>query len=156
MTQTVTKPLAAAGLVINGLQDKDFEEWLALWDGNNGGQRNDEVTRETWNRLLSPVFPVHGFVARAGGKMAGLVHYILHPVTGHIMPVCYMQDLYVAPEFRKRGIGRALVEHLAAIGKNEGWARMYWLAESGNDAAQALYKDLGFKLDFTLHILPLD
>lgn len=154
MNRTATKP-AASDLVIDDLHEKDFAEWLVLWDGNNGGQRNNEVTRETWARLLNPIFPVHGFAARINGKMAGLVHYILHPVTGHIMPVCYMQDLYVAPEFRKRGIGHALVQYLAAIGKREEWARMYWLAEADNHAAQELYKNLGFKLNFTLHVLPL-
>ncbi|MBI4031485.1 MAG: GNAT family N-acetyltransferase [Proteobacteria bacterium] len=140
---------------IEDLREKNFKEWLTLWDDNNGGRRNDAVTKETWSRLLNPVFPVHGFAARVDGRMAGLVHYILHPVTGHIQPVCYMQDLYVAPEFRQRGIARALVRRLAAIGKREGWARMYWLAETKNEAAQQLYKNLGVKLDFTLHVLPL-
>jgi len=142
-------------IVIDDIRENDFREWNVLWDGNNAGHRNDVVTKETWNRLLNPVFPVHGFVARMDGKMVGLVHYILHPVTGHIQPVCYMQDLYVDPAIRSRGVGRALVEHLAAVGKREGWARMYWLAETKNAAAQALYKNIGVKLDFTLHIQPL-
>lgn len=87
--------------------------------------------------------------------MAGLVHYILHPVTGHIAPVCYMQDLFVDQRFRQRGIGRALVERLAQEGRRQKWARLYWLAESANEQAQALYRDLGLKLDFTFHVLPL-
>lgn len=154
MTQTAHKP--GTSIVIDDIHEDDFGEWLKLWDGNNGGHRDDDVTKETWSRLLNPIYPVHGFVARAGGgTLAGLVHYILHPVTGHIMPVCYMQDLYVAPPFRGRGVGRALVEQLAAIGQREGWARLYWLAEGQNKAAQALYRNLGLKLDFTLHVLPL-
>lgn len=139
---------------VDDIRESDFTEWLRLWDGNNGGVRNDAVTKETWNRLLTPIFPVHGFVARVDGKMAGLVHYILHPVTGHIDPVCYMQDLYVDPAFRRRGIGRMLVEHLAAVGQHEKWARLYWLAEANNEAAQKLYKNLGIRLNFTLHVLP--
>jgi len=154
MTQAV-KEIPAGLPVVGDIHEDDFKDWLRLWDGNNDGVHNDAVTKETWSRLLTPVFPVHGFVARVDGKMAGLMHYILHPVTGHIDPVCYMQDLYVDPAFRKRGVGRALVVHLAAIGQREGWARMYWLAEANNAAAQALYNDLGVKLDFTLHVLPL-
>ena len=142
-------------IAIDDLHEEDHADWLRLWDGNNGGARNEAVTQETWNRLLNPIFPVHGFAARADGKMAGLMHYILHPVTGHIHPVCYMQDLYTDPAFRRRGIARMLVEHLAATGRREEWARLYWLAEAKNEAAQRLYRDIGFKLDFTLHVMPL-
>ena len=153
MTQTAKKK--ADAVVVDDIRESDFREWLVLWDGNNAGQRNDTVTKETWGRLLNPIYPVHGFTARVDGKMAGLVHYVLHPVTGHIMPVCYMQDLYVDPAFRKRGVARALVGHLAAIGQREEWARLYWLAEEKNEAAQALYKNIGVKLDFSFHVLPL-
>ncbi|HEY8191136.1 MAG TPA: GNAT family N-acetyltransferase, partial [Alphaproteobacteria bacterium] len=135
--------------------DSDHADWLKLWDGNNGGVRNEAVTRETWNRLLNPIFPVHGFAARVDGKMVGLMHYTLHPVTGHIQPVCYMQDLYTDLAFRRQGIAKMLVAHLAATGRREEWARLYWLAEAKNEAAQRLYRDIGFRLDFTLHVMPL-
>ena len=87
--------------------------------------------------------------------MVGLVHYVLHPTTGAVAPVCYMQDVYVDPAQRGKGIARKLVKAVALQGKKEGWARMYWLAETSNEAAQGLYKDIGSKLDFTLHILPM-
>ena len=75
--------------------------------------------------------------------------------TGHLKPVCYMQDLFVNPDHRRKGVGRQLVTALAAVGTHEGWARMYWLAEAQNAEAQMLYRTLGLKLDFTLHVLPL-
>ena len=141
--------------VITDIAAGDYEEWLPLWLGNNQGKCDDAVTAETWTRLITPIYPVHGLAVRAQGRMAGLVHYILHPVTGHIQPACYMQDLYIAPPHRRQGLGRALVEHLAAIGRREKWARLYWLADENNEAAQALYKNLGIKLSFSLHIMPL-
>jgi|JI10StandDraft_1071094.scaffolds.fasta_scaffold103681_2 ribosomal protein S18 acetylase RimI-like enzyme len=140
---------------IRPLTEDDFDRWQALWNQNNQGHINLEVTKVTWQRLLTPESMVGGFGAFDGTDMAGLVHYILHPVTGHIKPVCYMQDLFVAPLHRRKGVGRALVEQLAVTGKSEKWVRLYWLAEAGNAEAQALYKNLGFKIDFTLHVLPL-
>lgn len=141
-------------ITIRPLQKDDYAHWLSLWNANNQGVKNDEVTAETWRRLMDPAFPVKGFGAFEGLRMAGLVHYILHPVTGHIGLVCYMQDLFVDPAFRGRGIARALVEHLAQEGRKMQWARLYWLAEASNKEAQALYKSLGVKLDFTFHVLP--
>jgi ribosomal protein S18 acetylase RimI-like enzyme len=145
------------------LAASDFSEWLKLWEENNHHQCPRKVTETTWARLLDPASPVNGFAARvpphassgAGGEMAGLVHYILHPVTGHIEPACYMQDLYIAPAFRRRGIARGLVAHLAAEGARRKWARLYWLAENGNAEARALYRNIGVRLDFSLHVMPL-
>ena len=144
-----------AKIGVRPLTAADRDEWLRLWDANNNGVRNDAVTNETWSRLLNPIYPVHGLLAHADGKAAGLVHYILHPVTGHIEPVCYMQDLFVDADHRRKGIARALVGQLAATGTVERWARLYWLAEAENAEAQGLYKSLGVKLNFSLHVLPL-
>lgn len=140
---------------IRAIGPDDYDGWLALWNANNQGQTNRAVTAETWRRLNDPTSPVNGLIAEKNGHMAGLVHYILHPVTGHIEPACYMQDVYVDLSSRRMGIGRALVTHLAHLGKNEGWARLYWLAEADNDAAQTLYRTLGLRLNFTFHVLPL-
>lgn len=149
----LSMPLATP--TISPLEAGDYDQWLALWNGNNQGHSNQAVTAETWNRLINPVYPVHGLAARVDGRMAGLLHYILHPVTGHIQPVCYMQDVFIDPAYRRRGLARALIGRLAETGRAERWARIYWLAEQNNQAAQNLYKNIGVKLDFTLHVLPL-
>ncbi len=141
-------------ITVRALSQVDYERWRVLWDANNQGHRNEDVTAATWQRLMQDD-QVRGLVAEDDGAIAGLVHFILHPVTGHIKPVCYMQDVFVDPAHRSKGIGRALVTTLAHIGTTEGWARMYWLAEAQNKEAQSLYKNLGLKLDFTLHVLPL-
>jgi len=158
MAQLLTDPQLSDGLIsIQDVRAGDYDQWLALWHANNNGAVNDEVTTETWNRLISAIFPVHGLVARLpDGKLAGFVHFVLHPVTGHIQPACYMQDLYIDPPHRRRGIGRALVMHLANTARHEKWARLYWLAHGQNAEAQALYKALGLKLDFTFHVMPLN
>jgi ribosomal protein S18 acetylase RimI-like enzyme len=140
---------------IRAIENRDFPDWLPLWDGNNLGIRDEAVTAETWARLTDPDFPVRGLVAEEDGKLVGLVHYIEHPTTGSLKNVCYMQDVYVDPARRRSGIARKLIRALEGAGKGR-WARIYWLAESENEAAQALYKALGVKLDFTLHMMKCD
>lgn len=142
-------------LQIRPLRPKDFPDWLPLWDDNNLGQRNTEITTSTWTRLIDPQSAVQGLCATQGKQMIGLVHYVLHPITGLIEPVCYMQDLYVTPDHRGKGVAKKLVKALSVEGAKQKWARIYWLADSKNEAAQGLYKDIGTKLDFTLHILPI-
>lgn len=140
--------------IIRPFKKSDFSDWNALWQANNQGLIKDVVTHETWDRLLSSKDHVHGLGFWQDGKMAGFLHYILHPVTGFIEPACYMQDLFVAETYRRQGIARRLIWELEEIGKKDRWARIYWLAERANPAAQNLYKTLGIPIDFTLHILP--
>lgn len=121
------------------------------------GVRDEKVTSETWTRLIDPDFPIHGLIAEKDSRLIGLLHYVIHPTTGSIKPVCYMQDVYVDPAHRRKGIARKLIKHLSDTAKShKKWARMYWLAESHNEAAQTLYQTLGVKMDFTLHMLKVD
>lgn len=140
---------------IRPLRNDDFPDWLKLWDGNNLGQRDQDVTSETWARLMDPSMPIGGLGAEMDGRLVGLTQYVLHFTTGAIAPVCYMQDVYVAPTHRQRGIAKAMVQHLQDLGREKRWERIYWLAENNNKAAQTLYRSLGKPLNFTLHIMPL-
>lgn len=141
---------------IKPLEKSDYKGWLPLWEANCLGRIEQAVTNQTWQRICDPDSPVKGFGAHVDGKLAGIVHYILHPITGKLEPAAYMQDVFVADSMRRKGIARALVERLALEGREQGWARLYWMAESDNIAAQNLYKTLGIKVDFTLHILPTE
>lgn len=140
--------------IITPLKTADFAQWKPLWEENCLHQIGQDVTRETWQRITNPRSAVHGLGAWDGKELAGILHYILHPTTGHLEEACYMQDVFVSPDHRRKGIARTLIEHLAAHGREQRWARIYWLAEANNEAAQNLYKTLGVKLDFTLHMLP--
>ncbi len=140
---------------IRAITEDDYDQWLPLWDGNNLGTRDEAVTAQTWARLNDGDHAVNGLVAEDDGALIGLTHYIVHPTTGSLTDVCYMQDVYVDPDHRKKGVARKMVEHLAIIGMKKHWARLYWLADDGNAAAQELYKHIGVKLNFSLHILAL-
>ncbi len=145
---------ASSAYKIRRIAMVDFPAWLPLWDGNNKGVRDEAITAETWSRLIDPDIEIHAMIAEDQHSQAvGLIQYVIHPVIGAINPVCYMQDLYVDPLHRKKGIARLMVKTLAVQAKTEKWARMYWLAEGDNKAAQKLYENLGVKLNFTLHVL---
>ena len=138
------------------LKAEDYAAWLPLWHANMENSVTAEITAETWRRICDPAFPIGGIGIRetADGPLCGICHYILHYTTGNLKQVCYMQDLFIDPACRRKGLARILVTYLAALATAQGWARLYWLAESQNEAAQGLYKSLGYKLDFTLHVLP--
>lgn len=61
------------------------------------------------------------------------------------LPGLYLEDLFVRPEDRGKGYGRALLIHLAKIARNRGCGRMEWAVLDWNEPAIEFYKKLGAK-----------
>ena len=58
-------------------------------------------------------------------------------------PGLYLEDLYVKPEMRGLGLGRALLVHLAGLARERGCGRMEWSALDWNEPAIKLYRGIG-------------
>ncbi len=132
---------------IRPLQAGDHDAWISLWRGYLAFYRTElsaAVTAETWRRLLDPEGRIHGLGAfDAAGRLIGLVHYLFHPVTWSIPDRCYLEDLFVAPEARGSGAGRALIEAVYRAADAAGADQVYWLTEEGNADARRLYDRVG-------------
>jgi len=98
-----------------------------------------ETTRRTWKRILDPDSAVMCMVAEVDHKVVAFAHCVVHENTWETQPVCYLEDLFVMPAMRGKGVGRALLEWLRNAMRAEGWARLYWVTAAGNQRARALY-----------------
>lgn len=58
----------------------------------------------------------------------------------------YLEDLFVRPEFRGRGIGKAMLAHLAKLAVDEGCGRFEWQVLNWNTPAVEFYKGLGARV----------
>ena len=155
-TSEIARP---ARFTIRDLAARDKAAWLELWRGYCGFYQatvGDAATEATWARLLDPAQPMIGLVAcDAADRPVALAHCVLHLNTWTVQPVCYLEDLYVAPEARCTGAARALIEALAERGRREGWLRLYWLTKADNHQARALYDRVGQLTDWVRYDLPL-
>lgn len=133
-------------VTIRSFTAEDRAAWDTLWRGYTAFYRADvpdAVTAETWRRVSSGQGPIFGLGAELDGWLVGIVHYLFHPVTWAIGPRCYLEDLFVAPEARGHGAGRALIEAVYAAADREGADQVYWLTHEDNATARALYDTLG-------------
>lgn len=131
------------GVSIRPLAARDYEYWLPLWRGYLEFYETEipsEVTAATWQRIIDPAGPIHGIGAFADvGRLVGIVHYLFHPVTWSIADRCYLEDLFVSPDARGLGAGRALIEAVYAAADAATADQVYWLTADANATARRLY-----------------
>lgn len=104
----------------------------------------------TGEKLTRTLFPADGSapaaqcgLAFADGAPAGFAIYFFNYSTFLAQPGLYLEDLFVKPEFRGRGLGKALLLHLARIANARGCGRMEWSVLDWNKPAIDFYRSLG-------------
>ena len=77
------------------------------------------------------------------GDIAGMAIWFLNYSTWQGKHGIYLEDLYVKPEFRGRGFGKALLQHLASICNERSYGRFQWWVLDWNSPAIEFYRSLG-------------
>ena len=92
----------------------------------------------------SPYFQV--LLAEWNGEPAGFALYFYNWSTWLGRKVLYLEDLFVRPQLRGKGIGRSLLAELARIAVREGCGRFQWQVLDWNEPALGFYRSLGAQL----------
>lgn len=139
-------------IAIRPLAASDEADWRRLWAAYLAfyeSSVSEQVYQTTFARLLSDdPQDYHGLIAERGGAPVGLAHYLFHRHNWKVENVCYLQDLYLDPEARGTGLGRALIEAVYAAADAAGAPGVYWLTQDFNAPARQLYDRIGQKTPF--------
>ena len=93
--------------------------------------------------LFAPEPRLFCHIAEWNGEPAGLAVWFLNFSTFRGRHGIYLEDIYVRPEFRGRGIGKALMVQLARRCVEAGWARVEWAVLDWNAPSIEFYKSIG-------------
>ena len=103
--------------------------------------------RATEAQLHATLFVPHPVaevvIAEHNEKAVGFAVFFASYSTWEGRPGLYLEDLFVRPEARGLGIGRQLLEYLARLTVERGWARLEWRVLDWNEPSIAFYKKLG-------------
>ena len=110
------------------------------------------ATEETLRATLFPADPSTRPAAECilaftdTGAPAGFALYFFNYSTFLAKPGLYLEDLFVRPELRGQGLGKALLLHLARLANQRGCGRMEWSVLDWNQPAIDFYRSIGAEL----------
>jgi GNAT superfamily N-acetyltransferase len=128
-------------ITIRAISAGDKERWLDLFKQYilfYKSSLTDQQFELNWQRINSD-FNINGLIAEIDGQVVGFAHYIFRPSTWDKNDFCYLEDLFVDPPIRGKGVGRALIKELESIALSQGANRLYWTTAPDNETARKLY-----------------
>jgi GNAT superfamily N-acetyltransferase len=141
MSEIVEKSLRPP-LEIRAALPADKQRWLVLWQGYLDFYQTDLSAAQselTWQRILDLEFNMKCAVAIDDGIIVGFTTYSLQNSTWSEGGHCYLEDLFVDPGVRGKGVGRALIEYVKSYAIENKCSRLYWNTDEDNATARKLY-----------------
>ncbi|MEM5583399.1 MULTISPECIES: GNAT family N-acetyltransferase [unclassified Roseibium] len=91
-----------------------------------------------------------------GGELVGFAVFFDLPelITG--LRIGQLDDIYVHPDHRNKGIGRRMIETLVSEGQTRGWLHLRWLVPGKNAPAVALYEKIAEPDHRKSYVIPID
>ncbi len=136
-----------SGLVVRLATAQDVTEILRFIHELAAFEQEPDAVRATASDLhrdgFGPVPRFHVFLAEWDGEAVGFALYFYNYSTWEGHHGIHLEDLYVTPAFRGRGVGQALLSKVAGVAVVEGCARLEWNVLDWNHTAIDFYRDLG-------------
>lgn len=135
--------------VIRAAAATDVPQILAFIRGLADYEKLTHEVAATEERLTATLFPADGraaaecILAFEGEVAAGFALFFTNYSTFLAKPGLYLEDLFIVPERRGRGLGKALLLHLAKLANARGYGRMEWSVLDWNEPAIAFYESIG-------------
>jgi GNAT superfamily N-acetyltransferase len=126
-----------------------FRAYIAFYERT----LDDAAYDRAWREIASDA-RLHGLGACLDGELVGITHFLVHPSSSE-PDLCYLEDLFTAPEVRGRGVATALVEAVGEWARVRGCGSVYWQTHETNTTARRLYDRLARYEGFLVYTMPL-
>jgi len=142
--------------MIREIQLKDKAQWEKLYRDYADFYKvemNDKILQTVWKWLHNKNHEINGLVYEVNENIVGLAHYrrMVRPLKGQ--DIGFLDDLFVDPKHRGKGIGEKILNKLKEISKTKGWNLIRWITHNDNLKAKSLYDRVAKKTNWDLYEL---
>ena len=145
--------------MIRYLEQNDKENWERLYNGYADFYKvstNTGILDTLWSQIHDDNHIVNGICYELEGKIVSIAHYrtMPRPINGQY--ICFLDDLFVEPDFRRKKIAQKIINHLESLSKANNWGGIRWITHSSNDNVKKLYDKIANNTGFELYELKGD
>lgn len=143
-------------LTIGRLTPENRCDWQELFRGYNEFYERaltEAMAERAWAEFRRDD-RMHALGATLDGRLVGITHFLIHASTT-TPDVCYLQDLFTAPDVRGQGIGAALIAAVVDWARARDCGRVYWMTHETNTRARRLYDHVAAHTGFIRYELDL-
>ena len=147
-------------LTVGPLSAGDREQWGRLYHGYAEFYQvpmNAQILDTVWGWIHDTDNPFFGLIAKdETGKALGLMHCRQMPSPLRGLQVGFLDDLFVDPKARGRGVVEQLYAALNQLGKQQGWPFIRWITAENNYRGRAVYDRLAEKTHWVTYQMKID
>ena len=142
--------------MIREIRLDDKKQWETLYKGYADFYKvemNDKILNTVWEWIHDNNHDVCGLVYEQDNKIIGIAHYRKMPSPLRGKYIGFLDDLFVEPNHRKKGVGEKIIKEIKVISKRNNWNLVRWITRDDNIKAKSLYKKLSKKTNWEVYEL---
>ena len=142
--------------MIREMRLNDKNQWEALYREYADFYKvemNDKILKIVWEWIHDKNHDVCGLVYEQDNKIIGIAHYRKMPSPLRGKYIGFLDDLFVEPKHRKKGVGEKIIKEIKVISKKNNWNLVRWITREDNTKAKSLYKKLSKKTNWEIYEL---
>ncbi|OYE04687.1 GNAT family N-acetyltransferase [Nostoc sp. 'Peltigera membranacea cyanobiont' 232] len=138
---------SCSNLILRFAEPTDYSVLFQLIQGLAEYEKLSHAVTGNALALKEHLFGSHRYIeailAESAGQTVGFALFFHNYSTFLTKPGIYLEDLFVLPEYRRQGIGKALITKLAQITVERDYGRLEWSVLDWNEPAKAFYRSMG-------------
>lgn len=143
-------------VAVRPIEPADHDDWASLFAAYREYyelEDETEVIERVWGWIQDSAHETNALVAVVDGRVVGFAHHRPYARPSEGGKGLFLDDLFTLPALRGNGVGRALINRLAGIARENGCAKVRWVTASDNVVAQRLYDQVAEKTDWLTYDL---
>jgi GNAT superfamily N-acetyltransferase len=138
---------SCSNLIVRFAEPNDYSVLFKLIQGLAEYEKLSHAVTGDALALKEHLFGSHRYIeailAESAGKAVGFALFFYNYSTFLTKPGIYLEDLFVLPEYRRQGIGKALITKVAQITVERDCGRLEWSVLDWNEPAKEFYRSMG-------------